>query len=217
MWGEGGNILMAAGAFYFFNKQLPYCMVGPHLEGERVIEIPIALEFLKLFDPGDVVEIGAVLPYHIAAVSHQIIDPYDPWPLSLRRDAEEVDVTGKVVLSISTIEHIGKQEYGDHKKDPGKAMRVFDKITAQAADYLISFPVGYHKKFDQHVRLKTAVGDLTGFMFMRFNSINDWTQISGLRWRYRYNYPFPYGNAVVFIASPRYLQTVKDNDIRSIG
>jgi hypothetical protein len=192
--------------FPFFWKRLPYLQQDrpatdgvAHL-GERTIEVPIAREFIAAVAAsgrmGDLVEVGAVMPYYQTdPVTWPVVDPYDPYRHSIREDAADVDYRGRIVLSISTIEHIGLCEYGNTAPAPRKAIMVFGSIVRHAAAYLVSWPVGHNALLDDHARQTMY----PRFVYRQCSPDNRWEQIAE-RWDFEYGDPYPYGNGVVFFA-----------------
>ena len=182
--------------FCFCGLILPYLCQreGEHI-GERRIEVPIAREWLKQQQESSVIEVGAVLPYW-QQVHHEVVDPYDPNLQGTRyEDAENCDFTGRSVLSISTIEHVGRGEYGDFR-DAFKAGRVLSKIVREARSYLITLPMGYHPGLDRQVE--------TSGLTMRFQrqvSAENLWEMCEPDWEAQYNAPLPYANVVVFISN----------------
>lgn len=104
---------------------------------ERTVEVGVARQWMQGLD-GPPIEIGAVTPYYFKYVQ-EIVDPADDKATD-RRSLFEVDVTGRDVLSLSTIEHVGGDQYGlRESKTPLDAFRHLSK----ANRFLISFPYGW--------------------------------------------------------------------------
>lgn len=182
--------------FRFGNLELPYLLQRPgeHI-GERRIEVPIAREWLTHQSKAQVVEVGAVMPYHNVVIHYPVIDPYDPHPtVTHPMDAEAFDFTGRAVLSISTLEHIGTLDY-EAKADLFKASRVVRKIVFQASAFLFSIPVGYHPALDAMVS-----EGCVPLRFMRQTEGNRWEECAP-DWNAQYNHPLPYANVVAFISN----------------
>ncbi len=188
--------------FEFFGKELPYRRQGLGTEGERTIEVPIAVEFLRKFPLETIVEIGAIMPYHEPRLAelYAVVDPFDPWPGCVKEDGEKILVKKKNILCISTLEHLGHAEYGNTEIDEEKGCRAFDRIIEEAAHYLISVPLGEYPAFDAHIRDSI----FKGFTYERVNKENDWRFHHDLLWNFAYNDPFPYGNGVIFITNVRF-------------
>jgi len=140
--------------------QLRYC--NDHynfaFSNERTVEVPLADNFMRRFDPTSIVEVGAVMPYY-GRREHKVIDLFDEYEGCLRVDATTYDYTGLNVLSISTVEHIGTSDYntddnqvGRQEINPHSAFLCIESIIRQANHYLITFPIGRHRVLDQEVR-----------------------------------------------------------------
>lgn len=78
---------------------------------ERCLEIAIAKIWLKK-NAKNIIEIGAVTLYYFKII-HDVCDPADSHQnVNLKTSMFDIDLVGKNVLSISTIEHIGIGDYG---------------------------------------------------------------------------------------------------------
>ena len=73
-----------------------------------MIQVPLAEWFLKKHNYGHtIIEVGAVTPYYFN-VTHLIYDPYDTYEKCIKIRAEYIGYREKILLSISTIEHVCK-------------------------------------------------------------------------------------------------------------
>jgi len=80
-----------------------------------------------------------------------VADPADAHPrVSQRLPILELDLKGKSVLCISTMEHVGSGEYG-LQADPVIMRKSVDKLFAEAASFLVTVPVGYNDQMDRIV------------------------------------------------------------------
>lgn len=88
---------------------------------ERAVEIPVAVEFLKRYGQGKrILEVGNVLS-HYGPISQQcpgvgavdIIDKFERQPGVANKDLMDVTDTYDIIMSVSTVEHIGQQAYGE--------------------------------------------------------------------------------------------------------
>lgn len=200
--------------FQFFNTNLAYVTPTDHLPayppdcviGERAIEVPIARLFLSRFPAQSVMEVGAVMPYWNSQIDHHVIDIADPWKFCILADCDAVDNYRNFnVLCISTLEHVGTTEHKTQDgnrciinlsiTEPDKSVRCFEKMV-QAANYLISIPLGYNSVLDQHVKRTTY----NRFMYKQVE-FNKWERLQQEEWDIPYNHPFPWGNVVVFITN----------------
>ena len=99
--------------FNFNGKEYEY-LLHPYnatWDCERCVEVPIIMGLIKRMAPSTVLEIGNVIQ-HYCATSHQVIDLHEKG-----RGVQNVDVldfrSGKqyeLIVSISTLEHIGKDD-----------------------------------------------------------------------------------------------------------
>jgi hypothetical protein len=155
-------------------------------DNERKAELPIGAWFLKKYDH-DVIEIGEVMNSHIDC-KHTIYDLRNEMPGTIVKDAREIDYTGKNVLSISTIEHIGSDD-----------VDLIKRIQTESNNYLITFPVGFARDFEQRL----VESGIDYFIIERSSDgVNDWTQVTNKDFSlYNYNSPYAAGNAIVVITN----------------
>tara|TARA_B100000683_G_scaffold275786_2_gene327665 strand:- start:1316 stop:2512 length:1197 start_codon:yes stop_codon:yes gene_type:complete len=166
---------------------------------ERTVEIPLALDFIA--DHPDYVEVGAVMPYY-GHKADTVIDPFDPEATDSRRLAE-CDLTGKNVLCISTLEHIGLDEYGNENLNTHESYEGFYQIITQAENYLITVPIGYNQDLDGN--LEWDLEDISCYGMVRRNALDEpprWERVNHVNHlAYHYNYPFNAGNFVLVITN----------------
>lgn len=175
------------GSFGFFGRQVKL-YPDPN---ERALELAVAHEFLSLFPPRQVVEVGATTSttyfYDVndrrkatplfVQVPHTVIDIGDQNPWIVKTDAEDYDYVERFVLSISTLEHIGNGDYGEVDRD--KAVRCLTKIINQSRAYLISFPPRYNPTLDFYVQRS----DIPRFFFRKTGD-REWSHREGEMWHY---------------------------------
>ena len=141
---------------------------------ERSVEVALAKEWLKNCK-GNVAEVGAVTPYYF--YSDKISDIIDPTDKHIRVNCKasifDVSLKGKNVLSISTVEHIGRNEYG--LIENMNAIDAIEKILHEAESCLITAPLGYNELLDNWVRSNR---DNSIIRIMKRGINNHWTEIS---------------------------------------
>ena len=117
---------------------------------ERSVELALAREYLKECR-NSVVEVGAVTPYYFEDEKIQdVIDPTDKHNrVSVRKSLFEYSFFGKNVLSISTVEHVGLNDYGMREKY--SAIDAIEKILVESESCLITAPLGYNETLDNWV------------------------------------------------------------------
>ena len=99
------------------------------------------------------------MPYYWEC-KHEIVDPYDELA-TIPDFVENIDLSGKEVITISTIEHIGLDEYADNKDSGGAnvpeileengAVKALQQILNQSTRCFITFPAGYNMALDNWV------------------------------------------------------------------
>lgn len=171
------------GAFGEFLLKIHHLRHGVPTSGfrssERAIEIPLAIDFLSNYVGTEpVVELGCVLPYYILKrENHVAYDLADKHPQSKKKDIRRMsddDLRGNVV-SISTIEHIGMDEYGIETKGDASAVDVLKRIVANARRYFITFPLGHNAELDEYILKKTSLGER--YVTRTAHDPNDWTVV----------------------------------------
>ena len=123
----------------------------------------------------------------------------DPHELvNYKKSLFDVDMTGKNILCISTLEHVGKAEYG-LKAEDNLAVSALEKITSQANKFFITIPVGWNEELDNY--LVNGENDYNyRVLFLSRKSgrkANKWKEYKKLRGKqllYR-----DYANSVIFI------------------
>jgi len=151
----------------------------PHTN-ERTIEIGLGLWFKEHFQ-NEVVELGAVIPYY-DSTEHTVFDMHDPHKRAEKMDFTNLNVLSDVlrnknVFSLSTIEHIGFNDYSkSHGKLPESEHKngflVLQKIIDNCRNYLITFPMNYNKVLDNLVENS----NLKYTILKRIDEENNWTQ-----------------------------------------
>lgn len=113
---------------------------------ERTVELALARQWVEgLMQDKDAkpVEIGAVTPYYWQGPGFTmpvVIDPADN-KATRKESLFRVPLNGLDVLSISTIEHVGGDQYGI--SDKATPLDAFQHIAASANRFLITFPHGW--------------------------------------------------------------------------
>ena len=144
---------------------------------ERTIEIPLGFYFKDYFK-NDIIEIGAVTPYYHNC-QHEVYDLYDSYKKCIRKDFSTCDdfYKNKNILSISTVEHIGFDNYSNqHGKYPVErwdgGFIILQKIISSCNNYLLTIPIGYNPVLDH----KILQSDISHLICKRTNRQNDWEQ-----------------------------------------
>ncbi len=121
---------------------------------ERCVELSLAQLFLKMNK--DLVEIGAVTPYYFEDYEHEVYDLTDDHVRAINDDGNNVDIKGKNVLCISTIEH-----FGEDTKKYEESIEFLNKVMKESKRYLITFPLGFNKVLDKYVEHNVKASYIT--------------------------------------------------------
>jgi SAM-dependent methyltransferase len=119
---------------------------------ERAVEIPIARGFLAGVSPDEVLEIGNVLS-HYGPVSQEVVDKYEQAEGIRNEDVcdFESDKKYELILSISTLEHVG---WDEEPRDESKVMRAFENLRSHLASggrLVVTIPLGYNPSLDRMI------------------------------------------------------------------
>lgn len=176
---------------------------GEGYMGERIVEVPIAVHFIqKWIERGfPIVEVGNVIPQWLDRYgmtrTWPVWDLFDATPGVIQKDVTDGDYHGMHVICVSTLEHVGREEYGNTKTELFKCNVAFDKIISEADDFLITIPIGYNTTIDQHA----AESGRPTFIMKQTKPAEEFTQIDVTpdAWKCAYGTPFPLGNVIAFI------------------
>jgi hypothetical protein len=155
------------------------CGFPPLRMTERSLELALADAWLELLDADRVIETGAVTPYYWPRRVPTVVDPYDSHPrVTHRVSLFAVDLSGRDVLAISTLEHISLGDYGPANADE-TPVRALEKICRESQRFLITVPYGYNVAVDStffsDYRFASDVS--TTFMVRSLRG-NDWREAS---------------------------------------
>lgn len=119
---------------------------------ERAIEIPIARSFLAGDSPDRVLEIGNVLS-HYGPVSHEVVDKYEQTEGVRNEDVDDFksDKKYQLILSISTLEHVG---WDEEPRDETKALKAIENLRgllAPEGKLVVTIPIGYNPPLDRMI------------------------------------------------------------------
>jgi SAM-dependent methyltransferase len=145
-----------------------------------------------------VLEVGNVLS-HYFPVDHDVVDKYERARKVINVDVVDFEPVKKydLIVSISTLEHIG---WDERPKDPGKPRRAIAHLRGCLADggcLAVTFPLGWNAELDRALR-GGRLGFDNYFALKRVTMDNQWRQVdvsAGLG--ARYDAPFPFGNVVI--------------------
>ena len=169
-------------------------------ENERTIEIPIIYEFIKRNRGKNILEIGNVLSHYYHSLDHDVIDKYEKAPLVINEDAIDFKPAKlyDVIVSISTIEHIG---WDEEEKSPDKILKVIHNIInnclSSGGTFVAAVPLGYNLNLDNFIKRK-ELGFDRYYYLKRVSADNQWVEIlESDAFGAKFGEPFPNGNVEV--------------------
>jgi hypothetical protein len=168
-------------------------------ENERIVEIPIIMEWVAKNKGKEILEVGNVLS-HYFGFTHDILDKYEIAEGIINEDVIDFkpDKTYDLIVSISTLEHVG---WDESLKDAKKIMHAVENLKGicnpAGGKIVMTFPLGYNPALDE--LLKNGLITLDEKYFLkRISKLNEWKQVS---WNEvqnaKFGQPYRYGNAIV--------------------
>jgi hypothetical protein len=195
--------------FIFQGQEYEYWRDDP---GERIIEVPIFWSLVMKYEPTEILEIGNVLNHYpwpdrivfaspgIPLVSHTVVDKYEKAHGVVNEDVVVFNQGKKykLIISISTLEHIGTFE--DPPEDHTKIQKALSHLkTLLIADgkLIVTLPLGFNLIMDRQLREETIKFDKRHCM-KKISADNEWIESA---WNdikdTKYNDPFPAANGLV--------------------
>lgn len=145
---------------------------------ERAVEIPIARSFLDGVSPDKVLEIGNVLS-HYGPVAHEVVDKYDQTEGVRNEDVCDLrsDKKYELILSISTLEHVG---WDEEPRDETKVLRAIESLQSLLAPggrLVVTIPLGYNPPLDRMIEQDRISFSWHGYL-KRKPRHNQWREVS---------------------------------------
>jgi hypothetical protein len=167
-------------------------------KNERCVEVPVVWDLVQQYHPNEVLEIGNVLS-HYFSVKHDIVDKYERGRGVINQDIVDLDFDKKyrLIVSISTLEHVGWDEV---PKEPGKHLRAIDSILKCLAPdglFLTTLPIGYNPDLDKDIEDGKITFKEVDLMKRTSETTwveSDWEEVKGAK----FGDPYKTGNGLVF-------------------
>lgn len=186
--------------FFFQGKRFNYFCAAYNntCENERIIEIPIVMEWVSKYKDKDILEVGNVLS-HYFNFAHDILDKYELKEGVINQDVVEFHPNKRydLIISISTLEHVGWDEIPRNPKKIIMAVENIKSLCAPDGKIIVTLPLGYNPELDKLLEGNLIQFDSQYFM-KRVSRLNEWKQVplSEVQGS-EFGYPYPYGNAVL--------------------
>lgn len=148
---------------------------------ERIIEIPYAIDFVgrHAVSGARMLEVGNVLVGHLD-YPRDVVDRYEQAPGILNRDIRTFIPSAPydIVVSISTVEHVGWDEPEvELLGAPSAIENLYCNCLAEGGDMLISVPLGYNPAVDAMFSGGNPLGIGRSVFLRRVSAFNEWEQI----------------------------------------
>lgn len=170
----------AEGEFTFEGRRYPYLYDDyNHTWGtERTVEVPIALDLLRHSPPPRTLEVGNVLSHYVS-VEHRVIDKFELGPNVVNQDIVEYAPPEPVdlVLSISTLEHVGWDEVPRDRQKILTAVRRIRSWLSSSGEAWVTVPLGYNRWLDRWIA-RGELGPDRAYFLRRLSFDNRWAQCS---------------------------------------
>ena len=172
--------------------------------GERAVELPVILEEVEKVDAERVLELGNVLS-HYYDVHHDIVDKYERGDCVITSDICDFHTpkTYDLIVSISTIEHIGLDEDpagGETLIQPRKSqcvIRRLKRMLSENGKLLVTVPLGHNLALDRLLKDDTMSIFTKKTLMKRISKSNKWAEVEESEIRdAKYGSPFDYANVL---------------------
>jgi len=161
---------------------------------ERAVEIPIVWPMVQQLPPERVLEVGNVLSHYFPA-RHDVVDKFERAP-----GVQNVDVVDfrpaqsyDLIVSISTLEHVGFNEKPLEPEKPVRAIRHLQRCLSPQGRLVITMPVGFNPHLDR-LLLEGRIPLDDALCLRRISADNRWREASWADLRHA-KYGHPYHNA----------------------
>lgn len=173
--------------FIFRNKEYYYFIHENSWATERVVEIPIILNYVD--KSKKILEFGNVL-FQFIDINWDIVDKYDKGKGVINVDIIDFKPEEKydLIISISTLEHVGFNEQvglgelvkADDEEDNDKILEAIINLKNNClkpnGKIIATVPLGYNKKMDKKL-FDNKLGFDELFFLKRISKSNEWKEI----------------------------------------
>jgi len=186
--------------FLFQGKKLKYFYYPYNAtwRNERAIEIPIISYFLKRYNQKRILEVGNVLS-HYFPINHDVLDKYEKGVGVINEDVISFKSKEKynLIISISTLEHVGWDEIPKEPKKILKAIKNLKRGLKENGKMIVTIPFGHNLEMDNMIKTGKIKFKEQHF-FKRISKDNLWKEVNLKEvMNARYNKPFPFANVIV--------------------
>lgn len=144
---------------------------------DRAVEVPIIREILKEYSGKKILEVGNVLS-HYFTVGHDILDKYEQANGVINKDVVDFKTAVKydLIVSISTLEHVG---WDENPREPMKVLKAIENLTtclAPGGKLVVTLSLGYNPYMDRLLN-EEKIQFTKMYCLKRISSNNKWIQV----------------------------------------
>lgn len=168
---------------------------------ERAVEVPIIYRELMKHSDQKILEVGNVLS-HYFSVTHPVLDKYEQVAGVINKDIVEFVPSDSydLIISISTLEHVGFDEEPQDAKKIQKAIVRMIEWLRPGGKLLVTVPVGYNPHLDELLRTDSL--PFTHYRYLqRMTADNQWKEVTRKVLEKSPKYNTPFGNANVIVVA----------------
>lgn len=145
----------AAPAFEFDGRPVPYFHHRYHYTwmNERSVELALARQVVDGVDAADLLEVGNVLAHYVRD-GHTVVYLYEHAPGVINADVVDLELERRfpLIVSISTLEHVGLDEDDIDPEKCGRAVEHLRGLLAPGGRLWATIPVDYNRDLDRRIR-----------------------------------------------------------------
>lgn len=168
------------GTFLLDGREYRYPTRPSYLLSERAVEIPFSTSFLENHPNGRILEVGNVMSGVMALPqSYDVVDKYEVAEGVINVDVLDYAPDSKydLILSISTLEHIGFDEATKDSRKPLRVVEHLSNLLRPGGSMLITVPTGYNPAVDDMISRNS--GHFSQMLFLkRVSYWGFWTECS---------------------------------------
>lgn len=187
---------------------------------ERAVEVPIALRAVSFTAlSARVLEVGNVLTQYARTLpaNYTVVDKYEDGPGLVRADVLDIDGTFDLIVSVSTIEHVGLDETSRDWTKARAAIHHLVSLLAPGGLLLVTWPLGYNRDLDDALRDRELGEDNAGYL-RRVTTSNLWVEASAEEafacW---YGYPWACASAITVVSWRAAMPAGERTDLPAAG
>lgn len=165
---------------FIFDGHTYQCLYHPYnrtYENERAVEVPLIHSVVKACGGGRILELGNVLAHYVP-IEHTVVDKYEVAPGVINEDIVDFRTADRydLIVSISTLEHVGWDEEPQDATKPLTAFRRLVNLLAPGGELWLTVPLGQNPHLDK--MLKTHVLPFEKVWFLRQRERGgEWQQV----------------------------------------